>query len=158
MTGPAKINLGLLPVLDAFHIYILAITAAEKVSTKDKASIWHKGKDNSCRCRYNQVHSSSLMPAAIAHSSCMQTSPKHSLGPAVFRRCHSHPKRQQRCPGCGDPSPSSCSQGRCRGECPGSSLRAATLTCGGLLGSPRAQEIITSHPLLIISIFRNYPG
>lgn len=67
MTGPAKINLSPLPVLDAFHMYILAISAAGEVSTKDDANIWHKGKDASCRWRYNQVHL--FLPRACCHYS-----------------------------------------------------------------------------------------
>lgn len=67
VTGPAKINLSLLPVLGAFHTYVLAVSAAGKISTKDNANIWRKGKDASCRCRYNQVHV--FLPRACCHYS-----------------------------------------------------------------------------------------
>lgn len=48
-------------------MYILAISAAGEVSTKDDANIWHKGKDASCRWRYNQVHL--FLPRACCHYS-----------------------------------------------------------------------------------------
>lgn len=48
-------------------MHIPAISAAGKVSTKDDANIWRKGKDASCRCRYNQVHL--FLPRACCHYS-----------------------------------------------------------------------------------------
>lgn len=67
MTRPAKINLSLLPVLDAAPVYIPAAAAVGKASTKDNANIWCKGKDAGCRCGYNQVHL--FLPRACCHYS-----------------------------------------------------------------------------------------
>lgn len=67
MTRPAKINLSLLPVLDAAPVYIPAAAAVGKASTKDNANIWRKGKDAGCRCGYDQVHL--FLPRACCHYS-----------------------------------------------------------------------------------------
>lgn len=48
-------------------MYILATSPAGKVSTKDNANTWRKGKDASRRCRYNQVHL--FLPRACCHYS-----------------------------------------------------------------------------------------